>query len=165
MGNVIFVSTGEVKVCDVNHHLKSTAIGSCIVVTAWDSFQKIGGMAHVMLPGIAPVGKKEHATRYAANAIDKLLDQLSQLGTKKENLEVCIVGGGNVLKRANDTICENNVRSVEEILRHKAFSIKALSVGGTLRRSAFLNVSSGFVYYTEGDSGERLLSNTTKLST
>ncbi|WP_159522285.1 chemotaxis protein CheD [Sunxiuqinia indica] len=165
MGNVIFVSTGEVKVCDVNHHLKSTAIGSCVVVTAWDSFQKIGGMAHVMLPGVAPQSKEEYATRYAANALDNLFGQLSQLGAKKENLEVCIIGGGNVLKRENDTICENNVRSVQEILGHKGFSIKALSVGGTLRRSAFMNVSSGFVYYTEGDSDERLLSNTTKLST
>jgi chemotaxis protein CheD len=165
MEDVIFVSTGDVKVCDINHHLKSTAIGSCIVVTAWDSSQKIGGMAHVMLPGVAPKGKKEYATRYAANAIDKLLDQLSQLGTKKEKLEVCLIGGANVLKRENDTIGEDNLRSTEGILADKGFLIKSKAVGGTLRRSAFLNVSSGFVYYTEGDSDERLLSNTTKLST
>ncbi|WP_321288975.1 chemotaxis protein CheD [uncultured Sunxiuqinia sp.] len=164
MENVIFVSTGEVKVCDINNHLKSTAIGSCVVVTAWDSFQKIGGMAHVMLPGAAPKGKKEYATKYASNAIDKLLGQLSQLGTKKENLKVYLIGGADVLKRENDTIGEDNLRSIQKCLGLKGLLIDAMAVGDTSRRSAFLNVSSGFVYYTEGDSDERLLSSTTELS-
>ncbi len=54
MEKIVNVSTGEVKVGRKGEILKSTAIGSCVVIAAYDSERNIGIMAHVMLPGRAP---------------------------------------------------------------------------------------------------------------
>jgi len=47
----IYVSSGEVKSCQSEGILCASAIGSCVVVCAYDSDSVTGGMAHVMLPG------------------------------------------------------------------------------------------------------------------
>ena len=65
-----YVNTGEVSSGGIETILNSGAIGSCVVITAFDSYRRIGAMAHVMLPGVSPVKNQLHATRYAANAIE-----------------------------------------------------------------------------------------------
>ncbi len=57
-------------------------------------------------------------------AIKKIQSGLISKGTKKEDIEVCIVGAGNVLKKADDEICRANIESVIGILRQNALSLK-----------------------------------------
>lgn len=152
--NIIYVSTGEVKTGRRNEILKSSGIGSCVVITAYHTGKKIGVMAHIMLPGVAPRGKYIQRTRYAADAIDELIERMGAFGASREDIEVCLVGGGNVLRREDDVVCRNIIKSVTEILKEKCVRIKAQSLGGTERRSVSLNVDTGIVRYTVGDGGE-----------
>ncbi len=138
--------------------LQSKAIGSCIAIIAYDPTKNIASLAHVMLPGHAPADKKpSEKTRYAADAIDAMLRKLSRLGSKKDDLEVTIVGGGNVLDRADDTICKDNIESTLKILRETGLKVRAQALGGTNRRSVSLDLESGIVSYTEGNGSERQL--------
>ncbi|MEA1927668.1 MAG: chemotaxis protein CheD [Candidatus Auribacterota bacterium] len=152
--NIIYVSTSEVKVGRRNDILKSSGIGSCVVITAYHPGKKIGVMAHVMLPGASPGGKDIQRTRYAADAIDEVIERMRRSGVNQDEIEVCLVGGGNVLKREDDRICENIVRSVTGILNEKQIRIKAQSLGGIERRSVSLDIDTGVVRYTVGDGGE-----------
>ena len=86
--------------------MKSAAIGSCVVIAAYDAANKVGALAHVMLPGVSPEKKASQRTRYAADAIEEMVNSMVRLGTGKENIEVCLVGGANVLQREDDTICQ-----------------------------------------------------------
>ena len=156
METTIDVNTGKVKLGVKGTLLRSVAIGSCIVIVAYDIIKKMGAMAHIMLPGKAPKGVTEK-TKYASDAIDELLNMLIQAGSERGSIEVCLVGGGNVLKRQNDTICKENIESVIKLLAEKQIPIKASILGGTTRKGVFLDVENGKVTYTESDSKSKLL--------
>ncbi|MBN1764079.1 MAG: chemotaxis protein CheD [Sedimentisphaerales bacterium] len=158
MQEVIDVQTGQVKVGRADVILKANALGSCVAVTAFDPENKIGAMAHVMLPGKAPDGKGQHeCNRYAANAIDTILLKMNRLGASIENIKVALVGGANVLKRENDSIFLDNIISVLDLLEKKQLKINAQVLGGTQRRSVTLDIDNATIYYTEGDSGNMKL--------
>ena len=153
---IIDVNTGEVKIASGPIMLRSVAIGSCIVVAALDSEKRVGGMAHIMLPGIAPSNSIDK-TKYASNAINKLIGMLNGSGVEPDNIEVCLVGAGNVLRKENDTICQANIKSVTGILKEKSIPVKASVLGGTKRKSVCMDIENGCISYTEGDEKEKVL--------
>jgi chemotaxis protein CheD len=154
---VQYVNTGEVCSGGIETILNSGAIGSCVVITAFDSEKKIGAMAHILLPESAPSKNQMNASKYAANALEELLSQMKSFNVKTENLEICLIGGANVLKRENDNIGKNNLISVKNLLREKQLRIKAETTGGFERRTAIFDIETGCIYYTVGDSGQKIL--------
>jgi chemotaxis protein CheD len=151
------VQTGQVKAGRGKVILQSKAIGSCVAIVAYDATIHIGAMAHIMLPGRAPEKKASEKTKYAADAIDAIVSKMSKLGSKIDDIEVALVGGGNILHRPDDTICGSNVESALQLLEEKHLKVAAQAVGGTVRRSIFLDVERGIVSYTEGDGSEKQL--------
>ena len=155
MKKIIDVQIGEVKVGGAEVILQSKAIGSCIAIVAYDAAKGIGAMAHIMLPGSAPAEKElSEKTKYAADAIDAMVGQMARLGSRNDDIEVAIVGGGNILNRKDDTICRENIKSVLELLAAKQLKIGAKAIGGTSRRGVSLDIDSGVVFYAEGDGSE-----------
>ena len=153
---IIDVNTGEVKVAVEKGILRSVGIGSCVVVAAYNLRRKIGGMAHIMLPGNAPQQSLEK-TKYAFDGIEQLLNQMFEVGANMDETEVCLVGAGNVLQKEDDTICDANIESVASILKEKNISVMVSALGGTKRKSVFLNVEDGSISYAEGDKKEKIL--------
>ncbi len=162
MEKIINVGTGVVEVGRAGVILRSTAIGSCIVIAAYDSSKKVGAMAHIMLPGRAPKDADGERTRYAADAVDEMISRITRTGANKCDLEVCVVGAGNVLKKQDDTICKDNIKSTTELLGKMHIPVRAMVLGGTERKGVSLNVGSGIIFYTEGDSKEKLLWKSTR---
>lgn len=156
MKRVEDVAVGRALVTRENIELRAIALGSCIGVAAYDPSGRIGGMAHIMLPGNAP-DKAAEKTRYAANAIEKMLGKMISMGSRLCDLEVCLVGAGNVLERDDDTICQSNIDSVRQILENKGIDVKASALGGTQRRSVSVDIESGKICYTEGNGEKKLL--------
>ena len=149
-----FVSTGHIAAGSKEGVLTSSPLGSCLAVVAYDSTTKIGGLAHIMLPGKSPKGNNN---KYAEDAITNLTDELKILGVSKKNIEICLIGGANVLRKENDIIANNLVSSVFEILEKKKLDVIKTSVGGYERRTAILNLSLGIVNFTVGNSLENKL--------
>ena len=156
MADPIEVSTGEVKTSS-DGLLRASALGSCVAVAMLDAEAGGGGLAHVMLPGASPDDRGHEHTKYAEDGIHELVHAMAAKGARPEKLVACLVGGGNVLGRDDDTICEANTRSVTLLLEELGIEVGASEVGGTLRRSVSLDVGSGRVSYTVGDSGPKLL--------
>ncbi|MFC1999645.1 chemotaxis protein CheD [Chloroflexota bacterium] len=154
---IVDVYTGEVGAGRKDMVLRSNAIGSCVVIVAYDPTEKVGGLAHAMLPGAAPRGETSGRTKYASDAMEEMIDTMTRLGAKRGSIEVCLVGGGNVLKRKDDTICQANISSVIELLKARGINIRAQAVGGTERRGVSLDVNRGTVHYVEEDEEKKLL--------
>lgn len=154
---IIYAQTGEVKIGNAHTILKSIAIGSCVVIAAYDFKEKVGALAHIMLPGKAPENKDLLKFRYATNAMEELIGRMNLLGTKEKNIAICLVGGANVLEKKDDTIALNNVTSVSDILKKEGIKVKAQAMGGTERRSISLDIDKGSIYYSVGDGIEKLL--------
>ena len=152
-----YVNTGDV--CSAGHDTKlnSGAIGSCVVITAFDSAKNKGAMAYIMLSGIIPPINPMQDTRYAAHAIEELFSQMNSFKVIKEDLELCIIGGANVLKRENDCIGNDNLESVERLLLEENIEIKARSIAGFERRTVLFDIEKGYVYFTVGDSKQEIL--------
>ncbi len=154
MEEIIDVNTGEVRTARNKTTLRAMAIGSCIVITAYDHNNKAGAMAHIMLPGSAPE-KESQKSKYAAEAVDELIKQMVRAGTS--DIEVCLVGASDILQKDDDSICEANIESVTELLKEKDIPVMASALGGTKRRTVRLDVETGTVTYSEGDGKEKLL--------
>ena len=73
------------------------------------------------------------------------------------DLEACLVGAGNVLKKQDDTVCKNNIDSIIKLLKQRNVPVRAAVLGGTERKSISMDIESGSVYYTEGDREEKML--------
>ncbi|MBL7154676.1 MAG: chemotaxis protein CheD [Phycisphaerae bacterium] len=156
MREMVYVSSGEVKVAGKETILRSTPAGSCVVVAAYDRKKNIGAMAHIMLPGRSPK-KSPEETKYAADAIDRMIMMMTEAGAEKADIETCLAGAGNVLKREDDTICQANIDSVTSILKEKAIPVRAAALGGTTRRTVSMDVENGCVSLAEGDEKEKTL--------
>jgi chemotaxis protein CheD len=151
------VDTGKIDVGNAQHVLIANSIGSCIAVALFDFHKRIGGLAHVMLPGKAPENSGTEKFRYAEDAIKELIKGLKDRGGRKVNMKACIAGGGNVLKRTDDVICQANIDAVMNILKKQRIFIVSSSVGGQVRRSLKFDIETGKVYCSEGDESRQLI--------
>ncbi len=156
MPEYIDVNTGQVVVTSKAYILRSMAIGSCIVVSAYDMKAKIAGMAHIMLPGSSR-GVEMGKYRYAEDAIMHLLHLMTVSGSVREDIDICLVGAGNVLADEKDTVCSMNICSVSSILDRENLRVKASCLGGFERKAMYLNTINGRVKYSCGDSDKMLL--------
>ena len=153
------VATGQLAIGQKKGLIRSTPLGSCIAFIAYDIATKIGGMAHIMLPGKSPKDNKIDENKYAEKAIANLLNELNTLGARKMDIEVCLVGGANVLKKDDDIIADNLIFSIYEIIEQRNLTLKETSLGGYERRTVKLCLHSGNVSFTVGDKKEKTLYN------
>ncbi len=156
MRKIIDVFTGELKISTGDNIVRALALGSCIAVVAYDAKNRVGGIAHIMLYGKAPDSKKDDENKYAENAISNLLSKMQESGADLEKMEFCLAGGANVLKINDDTIAKKNCDSVLQITKEKKLKVKAKSLGGTQRRKISLDIASGEVKLSIGDSKENI---------
>ena len=96
------VNAGEYYVSGEDEVIQ-TVLGSCISVCVHDPVNRIGGMNHFLLPhdegghrlsNSDPAG---YRTRYGATAMEHLFNSVFKLGSAREQLQIKIFGGGNVL--------------------------------------------------------------------
>ena len=151
----IDVNTGEVRSSNGKSLLRSMAIGSCVAVAGFDPVNEAGVIAHVMLPGKAPENAKSKS-KYAQDAIDEMMRVFGEYGTDEKDVYVCLVGAGNVLKKEDDTVCQN-IDYVTSILNDRGIEIKAIALGGMERKSVFMDLPSGAISYTQGNSEKMML--------
>lgn len=153
--NTVDVDTGEVRVSVEAVTLRAIAIGSCVAVVVYDRTKKIGGLAHVMLPGRSEATTGKNRTKYAEDAIDVVLDSVLKLGADRDRLEVSLVGGANVLQEGD--IPDKVTQSVKGYLKALNLGWCKERLGGIERRSVFLDISSGRVFITQGDGAAKEL--------
>jgi len=149
--DIFDVNSGEVKVSSAPAVLRALALGSCVAVMVYDKINKIGGLAHIMLPGRSLGRKKEGGLKYAEDALDFLFNSARQSGANMRNLKVDIIGGANLLGEGEEGLPEKVLESILGYLRKKNVKPAHKRTGGTKRRTAVLNIESGRVFYSEGD--------------
>lgn len=129
-----------------------TLLGSCVAITLWHPRHKIGGMCHYMLTNPAPQRKRKGILdgRYAEDAVQLFLNALVQTGTRPQEYQVKVFGGGNmfphILKSGqNNNISEKNVEVADNLLKSNGFSVQASHLGGAGYRRIVFDISSGVV--------------------
>lgn len=158
MISAIEVQIGQVHTLSGSGLLRTSALGSCIAITFHHRALHLGAMAHVMLPDYPPPAtSSDRRNRYAGTAIEAMLQAVTTLGADPSQLHATLIGAGNVLRKPTDNICQQNIDSVTELLAYYNVPVVAQKLGGFVRRSAQLDVASGYVYYTEDNGPATLL--------
>jgi chemotaxis protein CheD len=129
----------------------ATVLGSCISACIRDKKLGIGGMNHFMLPA-----QNEHSseqwgsnantaeTRYGNWAMEHLLNTLYKMGSRKQDLEVKLFGGGQVMATMTD-IGQRNILFVYDYLRKEGMSVAAADVGDVFSRKVLFFPDTGSV--------------------
>jgi chemotaxis protein CheD len=125
--------------------LVTTILGSCVAVCIFDPVLNIGGINHFMLP--LWNGQGLASPKYGNIAIERLMEKMYQLGSKKSNLTAKIFGGGEVIDTniRQFNIGERNISIAFEMLENLRIPVIAKSVGGKLGRKIEFNSSTGEV--------------------
>ena len=163
------VRMGEIEAGEAGDNLFASGIGSCLVITLYEPRQRIGALAHTMLPArrvSAPLSRRgftgsfkahdpeperrvtSHGlrdTRYADAAIDEMLKRIEVRGAKRQNLEAKIIGGANMFSAFKSNIGNDNILYAKEKLKSVGVKLVGECVGGSQGRSVEFSVASGIV--------------------
>lgn len=150
MGSVIEIGMGELGVERAPNAYSTSGVGSCVVVCLYSSFEKVGAMAHIMLPTthIVPNYNDKSQYRYANVAIAVMLQQLEAMQIRKSSLVAKIAGGANMfpdVQGRSQKVGDKNVESVREILAEEKITIAGEHVGGTTGRTVYFEIGNGIV--------------------
>lgn len=121
-----------------------TLLGSCVGVALYDHKQKVGGLAHVVLPDSR--GATDSVGKYVDTAIPALVKQIKELAEGKLKLSAKVAGGANMFStKVVDSIGNQNANAIEQLLSHMSIPILASHFGGNQGRRMTLDTSTGQV--------------------
>ncbi|MDR1395238.1 MAG: chemotaxis protein CheD [Deltaproteobacteria bacterium] len=106
----------------------STVLGTCVAVCLHDRRLKIGGMNHFLYPKSGFFGSSSND--YGDVAIPALIDKLCRLGSRPQDLEAQIFGGGDISGFDDGRTGSKNIKIARKILKKNGISIVSEDVGG-----------------------------------
>jgi len=130
-----------------------TLLGSCVGIAFWAPRLGLGALCHPMLPRFpakqAVTLSRSAGRRYVDYAIRDLARQFDSLGARREEVEVKIFGGGDVLLMVSDetrpTVGRLNCEVAMEVLKEEGFTVMASSLGGKRGVNIHFNTKTGEV--------------------
>ncbi|MDH4161588.1 MAG: chemotaxis protein CheD [Nitrospirota bacterium] len=175
-GPVLRVHMGEGVVARGPHIILSPGIGSCVALALYDTDERLGGLAHVMLPETAVLagrgakrGDGDGAERrplilspfqYADTAIITLLEMLRALGAAEQRLMAKLAGGARMFPSYNGGsvgMGEQTAANVRSLLERKGIRLAGWDLGGTHGRTVEFHPGTGRMVVTaQGKEGREL---------
>ncbi len=125
---------GDCYVTSSPKEVLATVLGSCVAVCIRDPIARVGGMNHFLLPGEdSAISPSNEGARYGVFAMEQLINGLLKAGAKRENFEIKLFGGGNVIK-SSSAIGSKNAAFIREFLAREGYRIAACDLEGALPR-------------------------------
>ena len=107
----------------------SAVLGTCVAVCLHDRRLKIGGMNHFLYPKTKAFGWPSN--QYANISIPALIKMMQKQGSRIEDIEAQIFGGGELLGAISDgNIGYKNVKMARKILKKNGIRVVSEDVGG-----------------------------------
>ncbi|MDR0355957.1 MAG: chemotaxis protein CheD [Deltaproteobacteria bacterium] len=106
----------------------SAVLGTCVAVCLHDRRLKIGGMNHFLYPKSGFFGSASN--EYGDVAIPALINKLRRLGSRPEDMEAQIFGGGDAAGDRWGSTGGKNVKIARKILKKHGINVVSEDVGG-----------------------------------
>ena len=134
---------GEISVARDGEHLR-TLLGSCVGLALFDRRQKIGGLAHIVLP--ATRGKTDRPGKFVDTAIPELIQLMKQLAEDELKLVAKLAGGASMFSTTVAAkIGLQNIESCENLLGEWNIPIVGRHCGGEKGRRMTFDTTNGNV--------------------
>ena len=144
MSEIIKVGMADLKTCLPPNGITTLGLGSCVGVAIRDKNNKVGGLAHVMLPDSTVIAGQTNIAKFADTGITELIRQMEKLGANKRNMVAKIAGGAQmfaVSSRSGMNVGERNVEAVKKKLKEFGIPVLAEDTG--------LNYGRTVIFYPE----------------
>ena len=144
MSEIIKVGMADLKTCLPPNGITTLGLGSCVGIALRDKNNKVGGLAHIMLPDSTVIANQTNLAKFADTGIVELLKQMEKLGAVKRNVVAKIAGGATMFamsSRTNLNVGERNVEAVKAKLKELGIPILAEDTG--------LNFGRTVIFYPE----------------
>lgn len=120
----------------------TSVLGSCVGVALYHPRNRVGALAHVVLPESA--GRAGTPGKFANTAIPHLLELLREAGAPAAGLVAKIAGGASMFSSGGPLqVGESNVQAVLLALQTARIAVAAQHVGGNKGRRVNLDASTG----------------------
>jgi chemotaxis protein CheD len=160
----IYLLPGQILVSD-RPAVVRTILGSCISVTMFSARLEIGSICHALLSDRCgenscytgsiyrcPYGGfTDESFKYLNCSIRYMLENMAMMGIVREELEVKVFGGADVLdlkREGSNTLSvgRNNIETAMRILRGERINLKTQDVGGEQGRKIIFFPHTGEVF-------------------
>ncbi|MBU1118398.1 chemotaxis protein CheD [Patescibacteria group bacterium] len=160
MSNTVKIGIGELAVGKGRECIKTSGVGSCVVIALYDPDVKVGGLAHAMLPTNKISGDKEtknksvhleKTAKYVDEAIRELILTVEKKGGKRERLSAKLVGGAQMTPLfggLKESIGVENVREARKQLKAYAIPLVNEDTGGSIGKLIEFYSDSGLLKIT-----------------
>jgi len=142
------ITTGKIAVDRAPERLRVSALGSCVAVALYDAKNKVGGVAHIMLPTTDSYRFGDNPLKFADHAIDALIQNISTLHSTPGTLNAILVGGAKIVPDSLDVGIQN-IRAIKEKLKKEDIAVVDERLGGIVRRSIFFDLEEGILWCSE----------------
>jgi chemotaxis protein CheD len=143
-----------------NELLVTLGLGSCVAILLWDETARVGGLAHVLLPGPELSRDASNPAKFPCTALPLLVRQMREAGAG-ETLTARLVGGASMFRSLHATagvnVGERNVIAARAALSAAGIPVAAEDVGGRHGRSVRFDVATGEVEVRTLRTGGRAL--------
>ena len=152
MPETIKVSMAEVAIASSPTQLTTVGLGSCIGIVLYDPVNKIGGLAHIMLPNSQAIkNSNNNKAKFADTAIELMLEKMISQGAKKKYLIAKIFGGANMFSNISSTgsllnMGIRNIQATKQALIINNIPLVAEDTGANFGRTITLDTNTGQVY-------------------
>jgi chemotaxis protein CheD len=117
-------------------------------LVVYDSFVKVGGLIHIMLPdsNLSPEKAQRQPAMFADTGIPLMFRNLMGLRVERRRLKAFVAGGASVISGSDMfKIGERNIIAVRKIINTLAIPVVRAEIGGVNNRTIHLNVATGEV--------------------
>ncbi|WP_028273268.1 chemotaxis protein CheD [Atopococcus tabaci] len=136
------VGIADYKITQAPHSLITIGLGSCVGIALYDTYNKIGGLVHIMLPDSQAFKDTSKWVKFADLAIPKVAEELSK-GTNAK-LVAKIAGGASMFQFNTNTkglqIGERNIEAVKQTLGELKIPLLGEHTGGNMGRTMMVDL-------------------------
>ena len=143
----IYLRPGE-HFFTVTPAIVSTVLGSCVSITMHNPKDQLSAICHAVLPKEIIPGEPY---RYVDSSIAAMLRIFDWYGVTKNDIEVKLFGGSDILPPSENsyqemTVGKQNIFQAQKCFEREQLKLLAYDVGGTRGRKLFFHTHTGEIY-------------------
>lgn len=155
------ISIAQARIDRAPAVLKAYGLGSCLAVGLYDPLNRVGGLAHLLLPNHPSRSPLGDQGKYVDAGIRQMVEELLLFGAEHAKLVAKIAGGANMFESEYKTLINSigarNAKSARETLKELGIPLLGEEVGGNRGRTVELDLASGMMIVYCARDGEKVV--------
>ena len=149
MSEIIKVGIADLKTCLPPNGITTLGLGSCVGIALRDTSNKIGGLAHIMLPDSTAIRNGNlNIAKFADTGIEELVKQMEKIGARRGHLVAKIAGGATMFSFQGGSspmgqVGQRNVEATKKKLGELRIPIIAENTGANYGRTVIFYPETG----------------------